>query len=103
MLQSEKSFGFPDCPGISIVGTCPGTPAGSVPSPLSYENEQVVRFFGKINMWIFDGMGGYKMEAIREAFDIYEIPHSIRLELFERITALLQGYARAQVKNNKKS
>lgn len=54
-------------------------------------------------MWIFDGMGGYKMEAIREAFDIYEIPHSIRLELFERITALLQGYARAQVKNNKKS
>ena len=102
-MQPEKSFGFPECPGIDIVGTCPGTPAGSVPSPLSYENEQVVRFFGKISVWLFDGMGSYKINAIKEAFEIYDVPKIVRLELFERLTALIKGHAQARAKeqNNK--
>ena len=75
---------------------------GRVPDPLSEENKQVLRFFGKINVWLFDGMGGYKIDAVREAFDIYNIPKNIRPLLFERLTALVMGHALAKAKEQEK-
>ena len=101
-MQKEPSYGYKKCPGLSIVGTCPGTPLGRVPDPLSEENKQVLRFFGKINVWVFDSMGGYKIDAVREAFDLYDIPKKTRPLLFERLTALVMGHAAAKAAESDK-
>lgn len=101
LLQTEPAFGYKKCPGLDIVGTCPGTPLGRVPNPLSEENKQVMRFFGKIQIWLFDGMGAYKIEAITKAFEIYDIPKITRPLLFERLTAIVMGHAAAKNKESK--
>ena len=75
---------------------------GRVPNPLSEENRQVMKFFGLIQIWIFNGFGSYEISAIETAFNIYQIPMNIREPLFERLTIVLQSHAWAKNKESEK-
>lgn len=101
-LQKNPAFGYPECRGIDFVGTCPGTPLGRVPGQLSEENRQVMKFFGLIQIWVFNGFGSYEISAIETAFNIYQIEKSMREPLFERLTIVIQSHAHAKNLENKK-
>lgn len=87
------------CPGIDYIDECPGNPAGSVPK-LSRENEQFLQFWGKVNPWIWNGMGGFVVGAITELMKTYGIRRSIRGALMDRCNIMVHAYL--QVKDQEK-
>lgn len=101
-LQKNPLFKYPNCKGIDIEGHCVGTPLGRVPDKLSEENRQVMKFFGLIQIWVFNGFGSYEINAVKTAFEIYDIPMNMRELLFERLTIVLQSHAWAKNKESEK-
>lgn len=81
------------CPGIQYVDRCKGTPRGEVPK-LSKENRRIVEFFQKLTPWLFNGMGGYNMNVLREAYEIYQVPKSQWELLTDRISVLVTTHAK---------
>lgn len=55
-----------------------------------------MKFFGLIQIWLFNGFGSYEISAIETAFNIYQLPMNMREPLFERLTIVIQSHARAK-------
>lgn len=60
---------------------------------MSQTGREVMAFFQKGVPWIFSGMGGYNMNAVKDAFEIYEVPQTQRALLMDYITIIISAHA----------
>gem|GEM_PF-4349146 len=80
------------CPGIALVDRCPGSKNGVVPK-LSRANYKFVSFFFKeILPWLPNGMGGFRIEAVKTVMDTYMIPKDKQPEILKKCTIMIDAY-----------